>query len=188
MREWRQHSGSRRVAPLATLGAGDGPLRQLHQRHRGRGRGSQRQPRVRLEPGRHADLAPQQIAGPGSTTSAPAIVRFANSIKGTEVAAKGPNGSLEFYWNQDDIPTLHPSQINGPFSTTSAPAMVRFPNGTEIAVEGPGGSLHFYWNRDDTPTWHLEQITGAFDVFSAPAIVRSFDSTEVAFTPFIAVE
>jgi hypothetical protein len=118
------------------------------------------------------------VAGANTTYSAPAIVRFSNSLgNGTEIAAEGPGNQLDYYWNVDGTPPpWNQSAPAGPGTTYSAPAMVRFSNssgnGTEIAAEGPGHRLEYYTNIDITPGWPLTTVRGPGTTYSAPAMVR----------------
>jgi hypothetical protein len=132
-----------------------------------------------------------QVAGAGTTSSPPAIVRFANSSGlGTELAATAPDGSLHYYFNVDGNPNWSASQVAGAGTTSSAPAIVRFANssglGTELAATAPDGSLHYYFNVDGNPNWSASQVAGAGTTSSAPAIVRfanrSGTGTELAAT------
>ena len=129
---------------------------------------------------------PSVAAVGGTTYSAPAMVRFANSSgTGIEVAAEGPGNSLDFYHildGQSGPFSWHPSTISGP-GAYSAPAMVRSSIGTEVAYEGPGNQLEFSFNIDGNQAWNPSTIPGP-GTYSAPAMVRFADSlgsgTEVA--------
>jgi hypothetical protein len=126
---------------------------------------------------------PQQIAGSGTSAVAPAMARFKNSSgQGTAVVATRPDGSLDFYYNVDGVPSWTPSQIAGSGTSVAAPAMVRFANssdqeGTLVAVPRPDGSLYFYYNVDGVPTWNRAPISGWGTTSLAPAMVRSVNKS-----------
>jgi hypothetical protein len=117
-------------------------------------------------------------AGPGTTYSAPAMVRFTlqpGFVTGTAVAAEGSGNQLEFYTHDDGPNPWIQTTVAGANTTYSAPAMVRFANksgpGTDIAAEGPGHRLEFYY-KYDKGSWHQSTVAGANTTYSAPAMVR----------------
>ena len=89
------------------------------------------------------------VAGPGSTFSAPAMAR---TDGGTVIAARGPDNSVYFYWNNDGDPHWNPSLIPGAVAA-SAPALARGDDSTIIAARGPGNILNILWNNDGDPNW-----------------------------------
>jgi hypothetical protein len=127
------------------------------------------------------------VAGTGTTFGTPAVVRYDNSAgqQGTLATAPGPNDSLDFYSNVDDVSQWGEAAIAGAGTTFSDPAMTRTvaddgTQGTAVAVESPSGTLELYTNVDDVPAWAADQVAGPGSAESAPSIVRASDLTVVS--------
>jgi hypothetical protein len=85
------------------------------------------------------------------------------------VAARGPNNSLRFYWQVSGT-WYGPLGLGGANTTYSAPSIAAESNGNfDIAVEGPGNSMYFYW--DTAGTWYGPlQVAATGSTFSTPAL------------------
>jgi len=116
-----------------------------------------------------------QIAGPGTTYSAPSIfVRPDNAPQQDEadIVAEGPNNTLQYYWATPGSPWQH-AQVAGPGSTYSAPSIfVRAPGGdgkeaneADIVAEGPNHTLQYHEATPGSP-WHDAQVAGPGSTYS----------------------
>ena len=85
------------------------------------------------------------------------------------VAARGPNNSLRFYWQVGGT-WYGPLGLGGANTTYSAPSIAAESNGNfDIAVEGPGNSMYFYW--DAAGTWYGPlQVAATGSTLSTPAL------------------
>ena len=90
------------------------------------------------------------------------------------VAARGPNNSLLFYWEVGGT-WYGPLGLGGPGTTFSAPTIVAEDSGNfDIAVEGPGHTIYFYW--DASGTWYGPvQVGAAGASFSTPSMTIDSD-------------
>lgn len=142
----------------------------------------------------------EQVAGPGSTYSAPAIT---DSGTGVQIAAAGPNGTLWFYWAGHGSSTWNSTDaeiaVMGTYSplwfyrqglfgnwTAEYPSghvvywgmpITRTAIGTQIAATAGDGSLDVLGNDDGSPTWSTTQVAGPstaspYALASWPAIIR----------------
>ncbi len=116
-------------------------------------------------------LALQPTASPSLGTNSALAVSEAISPtnKSVNVAARGPNNSLRFYWQVGGT-WYGPLGLGGANTTYSAPAIASEGNGNfDIAVQGPGNSIYFYW--DASGTWYGPlQIAAPGSAFSTPAL------------------
>jgi hypothetical protein len=127
-----------------------------------------------------------QVAGPGSTFSAPSIfVRSDTATQANEadIVAEGPNHTLLYYWAIPGSKWQH-TQVAGPGSTFSAPSIfVRSDTATQaneadIVAEGPNHTLQYYFATPGS-SWHNTQVSGPGSTYSAPSIfVRSDTATQ----------
>lgn len=90
------------------------------------------------------------------------------------VAARGPNNSLLFYWEIGGT-WYGPLGLGGANTTYSAPSIVAEASGNfDIAVEGPGNTIYFYW--DAAGTWYGPlQVGTAGATFSTPSMTIDSD-------------
>jgi hypothetical protein len=119
----------------------------------------------------------EQVAGPGTTYSAPAIT---DSGSGVQIAAAGPNGTLWFYWAPYGSSTWNSVEVGGPGAiAVPVPAMVLGPLGTaEIAVIGEYSHLWLY-REGLFGEWNAEEVTSQGGVELSPWITRSATGTEI---------
>jgi len=76
------------------------------------------------------------------------------------IAAQGPGGSLEFYWQPIGSGQWNPEQPAGPGTTYSAPSVAHVGNNSVIAATRDDGSLWFYWQPIGSEQWNPEQVAG----------------------------
>ena len=90
------------------------------------------------------------------------------------VAARGPNNSLRFYWEVGGT-WYGPLGLGGAGTTFSAPTIVAEDSGNfDIAVEGPNHTIYFYW--DASGTWYGPiQVGPAGAAFSSPSMTIDAD-------------
>jgi Phosphate-induced protein 1 conserved region len=115
-----------------------------------------------------------QIAGAGTTFSAPAIVvRSAAESYEADVVVQGPNNSLLYYY-ADPGKQWNVTQIAGAGTTFSAPAIVVRSAAesyeADVVAQGPNNSLLYYY-ADPGNSWAVTTVAGSGTTFSAPAIV-----------------
>jgi hypothetical protein len=110
----------------------------------------------------------------GSSSQLSVSEAISPTNKSVNVAARGPNNSLMFYWETGGS-WYGPLGLGGPNTTFSAPSIAAEPNGNfDIAVEGPGNSMYFYW--DASGTWYGPLGIGAAgSTYSAPSMVVDAD-------------
>jgi hypothetical protein len=100
-----------------------------------------------------SNWGPEVVAGAGTTFSAPSIAAN-TSGNGVNIAAVGPNESLDFYWAINGTATWHPEVVAGADTTGSAPAISAHDNGvTIVALSQYGYTSDSYWNANGSPTW-----------------------------------
>ncbi len=123
---------------------------------------------------------PQSIAArpaAASAVGAASSLSVAEAISPTNhsvnVAARGPNNSLLFYWQVGGT-WYGPLGLGGANTTFSAPAIAAEADGNfDIAVQGPGNSIFFYW--DASGTWYGPlQVAAPGSAFSTPALDVDF--------------
>ncbi len=110
--------------------------------------------------------ATASIGGNSQLSVALATSPTNNSVN---VAARGPNNSLLFYWEVGGT-WYGPLGLGGAGTTFSAPTIVAEDSGNfDIAVEGPGHTIYFYW--DASGTWYGPvQVGAAGAAFSTPSM------------------
>jgi hypothetical protein len=64
----------------------------------------------------------EQVAGPGTTFSAPSVAQVGNS---SVIAAQGPNRTLMFYWQTIGTAPWHPEQVAAPETTLWTPSIAQ---------------------------------------------------------------
>jgi hypothetical protein len=90
--------------------------------------------------------------------SAPSI---AENSAGANIVARGPNGSLKFYWAFNGSSHWHAETVAPAGSITSAPSIAENSAGANIVARGPNGSLKFYWAFNGSSHWHAETVAPA---------------------------
>jgi hypothetical protein len=86
--------------------------------------------------------APEQVTGPGTTQSFPAVAPMGNL---TGIAVQGENNSLDFYQQANGGATWsRPQVVAAPGSTPGRPALAYVNHDAEIAAVGPNNVLDFY--------------------------------------------
>jgi hypothetical protein len=127
---------------------------------------------------------PQQVAGPNTTTSFPAVTQIGNS---TGIAVQGENDSLHYYWQQ--VGSSHWSaaqQVGGSGSTLGKPALAQVGKSAVIVAQGPGDVIDFYYQPWGSPTWSKpQQVTGSGSgspagPYGAPSVTQVGDATVIA--------
>jgi hypothetical protein len=118
-----------------------------------------------------------QIAGPGTTYSAPSI--FVRPDNEADIVAEGPDNSL-LYFHATSGSAWRWAVIAGAGTTFSAPSIfVRSDGEADVVAEGPDNSLRYYHAWPGSP-WDPGQIGPDGTTFSAPAIfVRSGGEADV---------
>jgi hypothetical protein len=126
----------------------------------------------------------QQVAGPNTTTSFPAVAQIGNS---TGIAAQGENDSLHYYWQQIGSPHWSAAQqVGGSGGTLGKPALAQVGKSAVIAAQGPGDVIDFYYQPFGSPTWSkAQQVTGSASgspagPYGDPAITQVGNSTVIA--------
>jgi hypothetical protein len=120
---------------------------------------------------------PTQVAGPGTTFSAPAMIQDGSS---TIITAQGPSNSLDFYYVQNGTQNWAGYQVAGTINeVSSAPSMLLNGSTIQVAAQGPGGSLNFFYVQNGSQTWYGQQVAGTFSTFSAPAMMVDGASTVI---------
>jgi hypothetical protein len=120
----------------------------------------------------------QQVAGPSSAYSAPALT-FANYELAPWIAVQGPTNSLTFYylgnsqWNAQNVAVVG--------TTFSAPSIAQF-NGNYIciAAQGANNSLMLYWQLIGGTGWQPQTVATADNAFSAPSLAQIDNSACIA--------
>jgi hypothetical protein len=118
----------------------------------------------------------QQVAGGGTTYSAPAVTPVLSRLRGTGtltfvvIAAEGPSNSLDSYNQIVGAPAWNPLAAAGTGTTYSAPSLTTHPNSTwlnsaQMAAEGAGNSLDFYQQTAIPSPWASQQAAGADTTF-----------------------
>ena len=127
---------------------------------------------------------PQQVAGPNTVTSFPAVKQIGNS---TGIAVQGENDSLHYYWQQIGSPHWSAAQqVGGAGSTLGPPALAQVGKSAVIVAQGPGDVIDFYYQPWGSPTWSKpQQVTGAVSgspagPYSYPSVAQVGDATVIA--------
>jgi surface antigen len=86
---------------------------------------------------------------------------------------RGPNNSLDAYWDTIGQPWAGPAVIGGAGSTYSAPSVVlnQSSDFALVMVQGPNNSLDAYWDTIGQPWAGPATVGGAGSTFSAPDMV-----------------
>ena len=134
--------------------------------------------------GRPTWSKPQQVSGPNTVTSFPAVKQIGNS---TGIAVQGENDSLHYYWQQIGSPHWSAAQqVGGSGTTLGQPALAQVGKSAVIAARGPGGVIDFYYQPWGSPTWSKpQQVTGAASgspagPYSDPSVAQVGDATVIA--------
>lgn len=126
---------------------------------------------------------PEQVAGPDTTYSAPAMVFTDNKAI---IAVEGPNHSLDAYWEAIGKATWHKQVVAGGGTTYIAPSITAISppgggtGGVDIVGWGPTNSLDFYYQINGAPAWHAEQVAGAQTTFGRASVTQVDDSAVIA--------
>ena len=102
-----------------------------------------------------------QVAGPGTTYSAPSIiVRSADPAGEADIVAEGANHTLQYYFATPGNPWDH-AQVAGTGTTYSAPSIFVRSNGeADIVAQGANHTLQYYFATPGVPFDH-GQVAGA---------------------------
>jgi hypothetical protein len=114
-------------------------------------------------------LSPQ-IAGPGTTFSAPSIVvRSISPTNEIDVVAQGPNNAIMYYYHPDSSWLTYQMAVPGADNLTFGPPafLVEASGRADIVAQGPKNSLDFYYALPGYP-FTFQQIGSAIGAAYAP--------------------
>jgi hypothetical protein len=119
----------------------------------------------------------EQVAGAGTTYSAPAITVVGNDVV---IAAEGPLNSMYAYWQAFGASGWNSKPVAGIRTTYSQPAIQADGSSSVIAAEGANNSLDFYWAVNGTTNWGPEVVAGAgAGIDTAPAMIYNNGTVQI---------
>ena len=120
------------------------------------------------------------LGGGIATASTASAVSVAPAGQSSVIAAQGPFGSLDFYWQTIGTKPWNRETVAGPGSTFSAPSVAQVGGSSVIAAEGPNHTLEFYWQTIGTKPWNSETVAGPGTTYSAPHVAQVGNSSVIA--------
>jgi hypothetical protein len=115
----------------------------------------------------------EQVAGPNTTFSQPAIAQI-------YIAVEGQGNALELFWQADGASGWNGAFLTKAGTTFSEPSLAQDGSGTIISAEGPSDSLDFYWAVTGSTAFTREVVAGPGTTFSAPAETVNGNSVNIA--------
>ena len=96
------------------------------------------------------------------------------------IAAAGPGGSLQFYWQPIGSQQWNQEQVAGPGSASGA-SVAQVGNSSVIAAAGRSASLQFWWQPIGSQQCNQEQVAGPGSVtLESPSVAQVGKNTVIA--------